>query len=327
MKIVFYNETLLSGGIEKCMETLIEELYKIYDIEIVYIDEKKLDENIVKVLSKHAYVHKLDLNKCIEADICIWCRLYIDYNLLQPCIKAKKNILWVHSKPVEMENYVLNNEKFMENIDKVICVSKTVQNVLPDQSKSDVIHNFLPKDIIKFAEASIDENVFYNEGLLKLVTVSRISAGKGFDRILKLVKTLKKKGLNFEYIIIGKGRKLEKEIKENFKEFDEVKFIGYKENPYPYIKKADYLVQLSDYETWGNVITEAKSLGTPVIITNFESAYEQVQDDYNGVIISLEENDYSKYFEKIINNHKLYKRNLLDYKYENEIEKWLEILK
>ena len=40
MKIVFYNETLLSGGIETSMQALVDYLSNYHEIEIVYIDEQ-----------------------------------------------------------------------------------------------------------------------------------------------------------------------------------------------------------------------------------------------------------------------------------------------
>lgn len=326
MKIVFYNETLLSGGIEKCIELLIEYLYLEHDIEIVYINDAKLDPNIVSTLSKRAYVHKLDYNEKIEADICIWCRLYMDYSLLKKHIIAKKNLLWVHSQPRALENCILDDKKFLNDINKIVCVSKTVQNQLLVNSPSVVIHNFLPSNIEELANETIFENIFLNNKKLKLVTVSRLSNGKGFGRVLNLVKTLKNNNIDFEYAIIGKGRALEEKIREDFKDIEEVKFLGYKENPYPYIKKADYLVQLSDFETWGNVITEAKYLHTPVIVTNFESAYEQVTDDYNGILIDLKDTNYTKYIQKIICNLEKYKNNLANFNHSNEIEKWNTII-
>lgn len=322
MKIVFYNETLLSGGIEKCIESFVSNFSKKYDIEIVYIDEKKLDNKIVDVLNKNATVHKLENDEIIEADICIWCRIYMNYSKLKQQIKAKKNYLWVHSKPRERQNCILDNQEFLNEVDEIICVSDVVQEMLNINKKSIVIHNFLPDNIKKLANYEIEEDVLKKEGTLKLVTVSRLSEGKGFDRVENLVKQLKEKNVDFEYVIIGKGRNKEAEIKNSLSKYKEVKFLGYKENPFPYIKKADYLVQLSDFETWGNVISEAKTLETPVIVTSFKTAYEQIEDDVNGVIIQLEDSDYSKYIDKIVNNKQKYKHNLKDFVYKNEIQEW-----
>ena len=35
MKIIFYNETLMSGGIEKCIELLTNYLYPQHEIEFI----------------------------------------------------------------------------------------------------------------------------------------------------------------------------------------------------------------------------------------------------------------------------------------------------
>jgi len=133
--------------------------------------------------------------------------------------------------------------------------------------------------------------------------------------------------IDFEYIIIGNGREKELEIKENLSKYKEVKFIGYKNNPYPYIKNADYIVQLSDFESWGNTITEGKILGTSAIITSFATAYEQIEDNINGIIIDLKEKDYTKYINRIVNNKNFYKKNLETFDYNNEIEEWNNLLK
>ena len=130
MKIVFYNETILSGGIEKCIESFIQNFSEKNEIEIVYVDDKKLDMRIVEILSKNAKVHKLQKDEIIKADVCIWCRLYMDYHNLKKQIIAKKNILWVHSKPRERENCILDDEEFINDLDEIVCVSKTVQNML-----------------------------------------------------------------------------------------------------------------------------------------------------------------------------------------------------
>ena len=327
MKIVFYNETILSGGIEKCIESFASYFSNDYDIEIVYIDEKKLDSSVIEVLEKYATVHKLKKDEVIEADICIWCRLYMDYDKLKNQIKANKNYLWVHSRPRERQNCILDNDEFINNIDGIICVSDVVKEMLDIEKEAIVIHNFIPENILNLANEKIEENVFKNKEKLKLVTVSRLSNGKGFDRVEKLAKMLKENNVDFEYIVVGKGRDKESEIKANLAKYQEIKFVGYKENPYPYIKNADYLVQLSDFETWGNVISEAKILGTPVIVTSFKTAYEQVEDDVNGVIVSLENTDFSNYLKRIIDNKEKYRNCLKNFVYNNEVDKWKKLFK
>ena len=84
----------------------------------------------------------------------------------------------------------------------------------------------------------------------------------------------------------GSNEKEHNEVVEMLQEYEpNVELVGHKSNPFPYIKNADYLVLMSDRETSGLVITEAKIIGTPCIVSNFEAAYEQITDGKNGFII------------------------------------------
>ena len=78
-KIVFFNKTIISGGIEKCIENLTKELSYKYQFEICYYDDSILDNNVVNLISKYAKVTKLEEDTVVEADVCIWCYLYFDY--------------------------------------------------------------------------------------------------------------------------------------------------------------------------------------------------------------------------------------------------------
>lgn len=326
MKIVFYNETLISGGIEKCLELLSEYLKLDHEIEIVYKDDTNLDLNIVNILSKHAYVHKLNKNDIVNADICIYCRIYLDTQILPKQIIAKKYFLWVHSKPRALVNCVLDNLDFMNTIEKIICVSEEVKSKVSFPEKSIVIHNFINSDIQELAVEIVNPLSYIPDNIMKLVIVSRISFEKGFDRVEKIVKCLIKNNINFSLNIIGKGRKAEPIIRKNLSKYNQVHFLGYMDNPYPYIKASDYLLLLSDYETWGNVISEAKVLGVPCMVADFPSAKEQIENEKNGIIIPLECDDYTHYVQKLVKMKDIFKQNLNGFKYINEINKWKDIL-
>ena len=323
MKIVFYNKTLLSGGIEKCIELLSKEIYRDYEIDIVYTVDDILDENIVNILKQYANVYKIE-DQIIECDVMVWCYLYFDYHKLKKQIKAKKNIAWIHSMPRILPDCLLDDETFINDMDEIVCVSEAVKNNLNVSKEVIVIHNFVANNINELASTF---NPFENINGLKLVSVSRLSRGKGFDRLLLLTNKLKEKNIDFNIKIIGKGRSTEKDIRESFKNIEEVEFVGYKENPYPYVKNADYLVQLSDDESWCNSITESKVLNTPVIVTNFESSKEQIKDLENGIVIPLEETNYDDYITRILDNKKVLRKNLESFEYKNELDKWLELLK
>ena len=227
--------------------------------------------------------------------------------------------------PRILPDCLLDDEMFVSDCSRFICVSEAVKTNLNISKEGEVIHNFI-NDNIK--ELSMESNPLENDmDKLKLCVVSRLSNGKGFDRLLKLVESLEKNNTNYILNIIGKGRTMEDEIKEWFSPYSNVHFIGYRDNPYNYVKNSDYLIQLSDDESWCNSITEAKALGVPVVVTNFLSAKEQVLDGYNGLLVDLNCEDYDTIVSKMIEFNTVLKDNLKDFVYEAEINKWIDILK
>ena len=107
-----------------------------------------------------------------------------------------------------------------------------------------------------------------------------------------------------------------------------VELVGHQSNPFPYMRNADYLVLLSDRETSGMVITEAKIIGTPCIVSNFEAAYEQISDGENGFIIDKNNiEEFRNRLPKVIQLKKKMKENLKYFKYSKEdiLKRWEEI--
>ena len=105
-------------------------------------------------------------------------------------------------------------------------------------------------------------------------------------RFIEVHSKLINEGVNHEVYVIGDGPekgKLEKSIKENNVE-NSFHLLGKKENPYPYIKNADYFCLLSNFEGYGMVLEEAKILGKPIIITN-TAAREAVENYKNSIIL------------------------------------------
>ncbi|KAA0914430.1 glycosyltransferase [Psychrobacter sp. ANT_WB68] len=71
-------------------------------------------------------------------------------------------------------------------------------------------------------------------------------------------------------VLVGQGR-LENEIKQLAVQLnvqEQVKFLGFQENPYPLIASAALLVLTSKFEGFGYVIVEAQALEVPVISTD-----------------------------------------------------------
>ena len=99
------------------------------------------------------------------------------------------------------------------------------------------------------------------------------------------MKTL---GYRFQWFIIGTGElreMLERQIAGAGVQ-EQVILLGARENPTPYIRGCDLLVQPS-HEGKSVVLDEAKILGKPVLAANYSTVRDQIQDGREGLIVEM----------------------------------------
>lgn len=337
-KIMFFRSLYYMGGTEVAIINLIKNLSKEdYYIYIGYTDES-FDKEIFNNLKEYANEFVNVSNKKVEVDILINCSASLTSAELLKNIKYTKLYQWLHYI-LNYDIFILNDIDILNLIDKIIFVSNTTVNKLHDhkyfniiKEKSIVLNNIM--DVTKLKQKSlveIDKSLEFSK-TLNLVTISRITYEKGFNRMLVLAKALKEKNIDFKWFVVGgnHSKEIENEIKSKFEDLkDNVIFLGILFDTSNIVVKCDYLVTLSDDETWGLTITEAKILHVPCIVTNFEAVFEQIEDGKNGIILDL--NNTESYIEKvntILTNKERLKANLNDYEYHNDsiLKKWKEIL-
>ncbi len=102
-----------------------------------------------------------------------------------------------------------------------------------------------------------------------VIHVGRFHPHKRHDRLLT---AFAKTTLKIPLVLLGEGDKQAidglKMLAQKLNIADQVKFLGFHANPYPYIKHAKLLVLSSDSEGFGNVLIEALLCGTPVVSTD-----------------------------------------------------------
>jgi len=305
-KIAFlYHHINAIGGVEIAILNLIKKLKEHFDVYVCYTLSDS-DFDMLYRMSEHATVVNLNHNE-VEVDTVVYCSIYCIKNK----ITAKKELRWLHGCLTDMKCRLPN-----ENISEYISVGKVCKEQLDSQIKpkeSHLIYNELNSDIIKLSNKKLPAK----GSKLRLVTVSRISSEKGFERMLEVSKRLTKNNIPYIWDIVGSGynEAYENKIRESAPK--EWIFHGRLENPFPYIKRADFLLQLSDYEAFGYVLLEALVLGTTVITTDYSSASEMINDS-NGYIIKKDLSDLDL---NIFNNKKVFK-----HEHKSSIEQWLKLL-
>lgn len=218
-------------------------------------------------------------------------------------IKNKKKIAWIHSDLRKAKTYYTKKENLenYKNIDKIICVSNSAKNsfleLYPNYAlKVEVIYNFINEREI--LEKSL-EKIYYEKKKITLITIGRLTIEKNQICLFKACKKLRREGIDFELIVLGEGNKrkeYEKYLLEN-KLQDRIKLLGFKKNPYPYLKLADIFILPSLYEGYGLVLCEAMILNKLIICSDFEAGKEILNNGKYGKL--FKNNDCDDLVEKI----------------------------
>ena len=199
---------------------------------------------------------------------------------------SQYKIAWVHccysfAVKLSRQHRPLLSRKYYDRYDKIVCVSdfalKDFNSCFPWlRGKTDRIYNSL--DIESLLGEGEDLCEIEKNDVFTIVSVGRLSSDKQFQQIPNICSRILLGGLRkpFQWVIIGSGRcfdEIEQEIRRYGVE-DNVFLIGAKDNPYPYMKKADLIVVLSVSESWSYVLHEGLALGVPVLINKYPGCEE-----------------------------------------------------
>ena len=189
-------------------------------------------------------------------------------------------IAWVHidleANPWSQIAYtdITQEKNSYERIDHVVCVSQNVKEAFQRKFSvaTPITVKYNPVDrkaILRKAQEPIKISAPENQ-IPVLVTLGRLEEQKGYGRLVDCVSRLQKENIAFELWILGEGsqRTLLEDKINTLQLQSQVKLLGFKENPYPYLKKADIFVCSSYSEGFSTVVTEALILGKPIVTTN-----------------------------------------------------------
>lgn len=240
-------------------------------------------------------------------------------------VEASKKITWVHN---DYKSTKLNPQKdipYFKAFDSVVTISeecvKIWQDCFPElKNRIQCIPNITSSLFIKkMADAFYPEEYIKEENRKILLSIGRLSPQKGFDFAIDAARILKDEGLKFIWFIIGQGElkeKLQEQIKQKHLE-DCFVLLGVRENPYPYIKNADLVIQPSRYEGKSVVLDETKILAKPLIVTNYPTVHDQIMDGKEGVIVDIAAEAISNGIMELLNNEILYE-SIKNYMTNNE---------
>jgi len=298
MKIaIYFDNAYEHGGIETSTINLAESLNELGN-EITFIFKTIGNIKFLSKMSKFANVIKLEYDKSYY-DIVIYER-HSD----TPHIKGDKKGIIINTNILDW-----NDNSIVGEFDFYIAVSTECAQQF--EKKHGIKPTIIP-NIIKIKNEN--EPIEIKKGDINFVTVSRIDKRKGFEEMIDIVKLLEFNKINYYWYIVGSGvQAYENQIKELYKPYERVIFVGAKDNPYPYIKNSDTYVLRSETESQCIGMCEALKMGKRCIVGNFKTSYEY------GANLIIKDNNYT--IEDIIKKEK----GVLNY--PDIMELWKPILK
>lgn len=175
--------------------------------------------------------------------------------------------------------------------DEIVTVSKKDYQCALDYNIGNANNTiFIPnaiKDIDKkslkcredmLSQLGIDNNTFI------IGNVSNFYETKGHRYLIDALIKLYDEGYDFHVLFAGEGNNLQ-EMQEKSKNYDKIKFLGFRKDNYDIMNCFDLFVLPSVKEGMPYVILEAMNLGKPVLCTEVGALVDIIKDGENGYIV------------------------------------------
>lgn len=288
-KLLFILPWFVMGGIERSFVPMYNALaFHGHDVDICIYRQSPAN-----ILPEHASIILPAEAMEREYEVAVSYSHYVPPNVWAPYIQAERKIQWVHTNATI--DLLHGRWDDIEHVDHVIVVSQEgLESFIKEfpnfKTRTELVYNIIPNEVIRTL-AQQDPQGFFPHDMMNVVTVARIAKQKALDRALIVHKKLLEEGYSFRWYVIGHGEErhdLEKLV-HTYKMKDWFILLGEKENPFPYVMQADIFALPSLFEGFGIVVTEAKILGRPILVTDFSGAKEQILSHENGLVVENNE--------------------------------------
>jgi len=170
--------------------------------------------------------------------------------------------------------------RHLSRVAKLICQSRDMQEELVNSwefpaNRIAVIHNPVDCDRVRtLASARVSDDPV-PPGTIQLLACGRLVPQKGFDVLLD---ALSRTSDDHHLTILGDGPEREALVRQVGVLGLErrVRILPFKENPFPYMARADAVVLSSRHEGFPNLLLEAGACGTPVIAFHCPGGIDEI---------------------------------------------------
>lgn len=324
-RILFIITGLIGGGAEKALLNLLQALDKNqYEIDVLVIFENNLSEKPISDItfytlfnSHNGFLYKLVKHTYLNLHISLLLqyvtrsKIRKKYDVIVSFLegdsllyhsflfdRAKRNVSWVHTDFIEnhwSERHFVGTEEYKvyQKLDGIVFVSEYAQKQFNKVFEiSTDIQQYICPNIINEIEITQKAQTKISDVLKRKFTicsVGRLEEVKGYDMVIEAARILKQRGVVVDFWIIGTGSQ-ENRLRALIQEVgvdDIVHFLGYKKNPYPYMRMADIFLSSSRAEGLPLVFGEAMCLDKPIVATRTIGALTMLQNGEYGDIVDI----------------------------------------
>ncbi len=231
-----------------------------------------------------------------------------------------RKVVWIHVE-MDKERQALVGFRSIEaachayhKFDRIVFVAKTVKDsfqriMCQNYYNSIVLYNTVDSDLILKKSKDKLKSILLSENEFNIVSIGRVIDAKGYDRLAVIQKRLIDSGYRTHVYILGEGKR-QKEIEAYAAEKDIAStftFLGFQDNPYPFVAEGDLFVCSSRREGFSTAVTEALILGVPVVSTECSGAYELLgENNEYGIVTKNSENALYEGIKRLLDDQELY---------------------
>lgn len=245
-------------------------------------------------------------------DLAVLHHSYEPYELA-PFIPDAATIRYIHGDVKNNERFcqvLSQSERYFSRYDKIICVSEVARRSFCDvfgcEGQAEVCYNPLNSEKV---EDMSREPMDIDVSAPFICTVGRLAPEKGFVRLVHIHRRLLNAGIEHNLVIIGEGperEQIECAIRETGTQ-DSVFLLGYRENPYPYIRNSAFTVCPSYSEGLHMVSMESICLGVPVVAA-VEPVRELFGEECCGIITENDDDSLEAGIRKMLEDRDFYEK-------------------
>ncbi|MFO0780554.1 MAG: glycosyltransferase family 4 protein [Candidatus Gracilibacteria bacterium] len=318
--ILFYTDTPFTGGAEKHIQLLAENLIKDgYNVRVVCSNSKRLDEWCaamkkngvetlrLKVSHKHDPRHYFQLKKILKnltpdlLHLHLWNPGACRYAFWAGAQKGVKIITTEHDPfPLKGLKKKIKTGAMRKTVHTITVSEANYQQMLrwyPEQKNlMSVIHNGIDleafeKELLHFTtqeKHKIRSQLFGAENTDTIIlTVAALHPRKGLQYLIRGMKEVIENKNDVKLVIVGEGPEEEdlKKLIKKLKLENHIRLVGKQESIPKILKSSDLFVLPSVKEAFGLVLLEAMAAQLPIVATNVGGIPEIVEDRKSGFLV------------------------------------------